>query len=88
MEADPQEQLRARLTAEYPDWHICVTRPDEDGFATLVAKRIAHITEALVEDGLFRYLPQAGDYASLERQLQRQTERARELGIYPEKVLL
>lgn len=90
MEPETLEQLRSRLTAEYPGWHIWPTRPDENRHSTLMATRIEHITDDLVREGLCRTLPwSATDHPStLEAQLAQQTELAKRIGHYPAKVLL
>lgn len=70
------EKLQARLAKDYRAWHFWLTKPDGAGVRTLMATRIAHITDDLVRAGLCRTLPVGSKYAEgLEAQLAEQTLR-------------
>lgn len=63
--------LKERLAALYPGWHFWRART-ERGLGSLMATRIAHITDDRVRQGLARTLPY-GITGTLEEQLAEQT---------------
>lgn len=63
---------QARLAKAFPGWHFWLSRGDRP---TLMATRLAHITDDQVSEGLARCLPYGvGHHIDLEQQLREQTD--------------